>query len=495
MPGNPQNYGLFIGGEWVRAGSHERIAVVNPCDLEEVIGFASVADEQEVGRAVASARQAFPEWRETPARQRGEIMHAVASALRQHSKELGDVVRRETGRIAREAPNEVTGTAGLFDYFAEEALRLRGGVAQADERGKMVLILKEPVGMVAAIAPWNNPLYLLGRMLAPAVAVGCAVVAKPPSEAPLSTLMMAEIACAAGLPPGVFNAVTGRGQQTGEALITHPHVAKVALTGGLSAGKRAMELAASGVKSVTLELGGQCPAIVCEDANIHAAAEATTFQAFRQGGQVCNRVNRVYAHRDVYDVLRAELTRLASQIVVGDSLDERADFSALISESIVSRCQEHVHDALDKGAKLETGGHRLTGGVFAKGHYFAPTLLSDCTHTMRVMREETFGPVLALASFDHFDEAVELANDSIYGLSAFLFTADMAKAFRGVRALEAGTLWVNDIHLTYPQCPYGGYKQSGLGRVQGPEALEAYLETKTVYWDTAGRGREHKAGH
>lgn len=282
----PDRYELFIGGERIAASSDETIPVVNPCDIDEIVGIAPVASEQDVHRAVTSAGQAFLEWREMPARERREMMHAVADALREHKDELGELVRRETGRIAKEAPGEVTGTAGLFDYFAEEALRLRGGIPQADDRDRMVLILKEPVGVVAAIAPWNNPLYLLGRALTPALAVGCTVVAKPPGEAPLSTLRMAEVACEAGLPPGVFNVVTGPGGRTGEALIIHPLIAKVSLTGGLEAGKRAMELAARGIKGVTLELGGQCPAIVCDDANVGAAAEAIKFQAFRQGGQV-----------------------------------------------------------------------------------------------------------------------------------------------------------------------------------------------------------------
>ncbi len=488
-------YGLFISGDWVVPCGEGSIKVVNPCDRQEVVGRVGIASEEQVDQTVCSAYESFLEWRETPASGRAKVMRTVAEALRQHAEELGELVRRETGRVAREAPGEATGTASLFDYFAEEALRLRGGVPQSNDRDRLVLILKEPVGVVAAITPWNNPLYLLGRILAPALAVGCTVVAKPSSAAPLSTLRMAEIAYRAGLPPGAFNVVTGPGRETGESLITHPKVAKVGLTGGLVAGRRAMELAAQDITSVTLELGGQCPAVVCEDADVDAAAEAIAFQAFRQGGQVCNRVNRVYAQQAVYHQLRGKLTDLISQLVVGDSLDEQADFAALMNEAGVSRSEEHVQDAVDKGAIIETGGCRLTEGKFAKGYFFAPTLVSGCRQNMRLIQEETFGPVLGLAQFDDFEQALELANDSIYGLSAFLFTTDMTRAFRGVRALEAGTVWVNDIHLTYPQCPYGGYKQSGLGRTQGSETLEDYLETKTVYWDTSGRRRKHKPGH
>jgi len=490
-----EEYGLFVGGKWVPGSGRERIQVTNPCNCEEVVGTAPVADDSDVDAAVSAAQQAFPAWRDLPAKLRGEAMRAAADGIRRHAAELADLVRRESGLVARDAAGEVKGTASLFDYFAQEALRLRGGVAQADDPDRLVLVVKEPVGVVAAIAPWNNPIYLLARMLAPALAVGCTVVAKPSRATPLSTLRLAEITCRAGLPPGVFNVVTGHGDNTGEALVSHPGVAKVSLTGGLAAGKRVMALAAEQVKSVTLELGGQCPAIVCADAEVEAAAEAIAFQAFRQGGQVCNRVNRVYAQNEVCDRLLASLAERVSQLVVGDSSDERADFAALASESLVSRAEMHVRDATERGARLHVGGQRLTGGPFDRGYYFAPTLLSGCTHDMLLMQEETFGPVLAVASFDAFEQAIALANDGIYGLSAFLFTSDMSKAFQGARSLAAGTVWVNDIHLTYTQCPYGGYKQSGLGRTQGPEALEAYLETKTIYWDMGRSRREHKAGH
>lgn len=486
---------LFIAGNWVPASSAQTIKVTNPCDLEEVVGYASVASSEDVDRAVKSAHEAWLDWRRRPAAERARIMHKAARAVEENTEELGELVRRELGRVISEAPAEVLATAGVLDYFAQEAFRLRGSVAQANERGKMVLILKEPVGVVAAIVPWNNPLYILGRIMAPALAAGCTVVCKPPSEAPLGALKLAEVLSQAGLPPGVLNVITGPGPETGEALITHPLVAKVSLTGGRDAGTRVMELAARGIKGVTLELGGQCPAIVCEDADVEAAAEAIKFQAFRQGGQVCNRVNRVYGHRHIYDVLRRELTARIAGLVVSDSADPNAHFAALINDELVKRSEEHVRDAVQKGAVVDTGGTRLTEGKFARGHYFAPTLVSNCTQDMRVMREETFGPVLALASFDHFDEALRLANDTVYGLSAFLFTKDMAKAFKGVEELQAGTLWVNDIHLTYTQCPYGGYKESGLGRSQGPEALQEYLETKTVYWDTQGKIREHGVGH
>jgi len=490
-----EEYGLFIGGKWAPGSGRKRIQVADPCRFEEVVGTAAVADESDVDAAVAAAQQAFSAWRALPARQRGEAMQAAAEEVRGHAADLADLVRRESGLVGRDAAGEVNGAASLFEYFAQEARRLRGGVAEADDPDRLVMIVKEPVGVVAAIAPWNNPLYLLARMLAPALAVGCTVVAKPSSATPLSTLRLAEITGRAGLPPGVFNVVTGYGHDAGEALVSHPGVAKVSLTGGLAAGKRVMALAAEHVKSVTLELGGQCPAIVCADADIQAAAEAIAFQAFRQGGQVCNRVNRVYAQNQVCDQLAAALAERVSRLVVGDSTDERADFAALAGESLVARAETHVRDATGKGARVQVGGRRLTGERFDRGHYFAPTLLSECTQDMLVMQEETFGPVLAVASFEGFEEAIARANDSIYGLSAFLFTADMSRAFQGTRALAAGTVWVNDIHLTYTQCPYGGYKQSGLGRTQGPEALEAYLETKTIYWDMSGSRRHHRAGH
>lgn len=493
--GSERVYGQFIDGEWSNAGTQETTTVTNPCDLSEVVGHVSVALPEDVDRAVRSAHTAFLRWRDVPAIERGEILHSVANSLREKADEIGEMFRRESGRIIREAPREVLGMAGLFDYFAEEALRLRGAIPQANERDRLVMVFEEPVGVVAAISPWNNPLYLLGRVIAPAIAVGCAVVAKPPSETPISTLLAAEAIYGAGLPAGVLNVITGPGGKTGEALVTHPLVRKVGFTGGLEGGRRVMALAARGVKGVTLELGGQCPAIVCSDGDVEAAAESIVFQAFRQGGHVCNRVNRVLAHKDVYEELRSRLALLIERLVVSDSSDTRADLAALANEAQVALCEDHVEDAVKKGARIEAGGYRLTEGKFAKGTYYSTTLLSGCTPDMRVMQEETFGPVLALSSFEDLEDAKRAANDSIYGLSAFIFTREMNSALKAVRDLEAGTVWVNDIHLTYTQCPYGGYKQSGIGRSQGPEALREYLETKTTYWNTADYQREHKIGH
>jgi acyl-CoA reductase-like NAD-dependent aldehyde dehydrogenase len=340
--------------------------------------------------------------------------------------------------------------------------------------------------VVAAIPPWNDPLHLLSRMLGPALAAGCTVVAKPSSETPLATLMMARIALAAGLPAGVLNVVTGPGSSVGEALVRHPLVRKAALTGSVEGGKQVMRAAADGIKRVTLELGGQCPCIVWKDADVDKAVDALTFQAFRGCGQVCNRVNRVYAHEAVYDELVRRIADLASRIVVGEGFQEGVDIGPVVNQRQLEWIESHVSDAVAKGARVLAGGKRV-GTV---GHFFAPTVLADCTHAMKAMTEETFGPVLAFMKVgDDLDQALEYANDTIYGLSAYFFSRDMRNCYLAAQRMEAGSIWINDIHGSFVQAPYGGMKQSGIGREQGSLAVDDYLEWKTVYQEMSYESR------
>jgi acyl-CoA reductase-like NAD-dependent aldehyde dehydrogenase len=340
--------------------------------------------------------------------------------------------------------------------------------------------------VVAAIPPWNDPLHLLSRMLGPALAAGCTVVAKPSSETPLTTLRMAQLTLEAGLPPGVLNVITGPGGEVGEALVRHPLVRKAALTGSVEGGKQVMRAAAEGIKRVTLELGGQCPCIVWKDADLAKAVDAITFQAFRGCGQVCNRVNRVYAHEQVYDELVTRIAELAGRIVVGEGFQDGVDIGPAINARQLAWIEGHVQDALAKGARALTGGSRV-GSI---GAFFAPTVLADCTHDMRVMTEETFGPVLAFMKVgDDLEQAIEFANDTVFGLSAYFFSRDMRNCYLAAQRLEAGSIWVNDIHGSFVQAPYGGMKQSGIGREQGALAVDEYLEWKTVYQEMSYESR------
>ena len=495
-PEFPLHLGHFVDGQWIEPADAERIRVYAPHECKHVVGTAPLADENVLEKAATSAEQAFKQWSRLPAIERSNRMVAVATALEGSAESIGHVVAHELSRPRKQAIGEVLGAARQCRYYAHEAIRWRGAIAQSNHVDREVLLIDRPIGVVLAISPWNNPLFLLARPLAPALAAGCTVIAKPSSEGPLSTLLMAKLAHEAGLPAGVFNVVAGPGGLVCEKLLAHPAVRKVSLTGGIEAGRALAVTAAKHLKPVSLELGGQCPAIVCEDARLDTAADAITFQAYRQGGQVCNRVNRVYAHESIYEKFVSMLRERVGKVRVGLIDDPDADYSALINQHQINVAQQHVKDATQKGAVLETGGARLEKPPFDRGYFFEPTLLSNCTAEMLAMKEETFGPVLGIAPYRDFDSALEVANSTHYGLAAYLFTANQTRCYRAMHALEVGNIWINDIHLTYPQCPYGGVKESGTGRTQGIEVMREFLERTTVYWDFADCHRgEYETGH
>jgi succinate-semialdehyde dehydrogenase/glutarate-semialdehyde dehydrogenase len=312
---------------------------------------------------------------------------------------------------------------------------------------------------------------------------------KPSSATPLTLRRAAELWHEAELPAGVVNVITGPGERVGEALILHPLIKKVAVTGSLEAGKRIYELASKNIKRIGLELGGHSPAIVFADANLDIAVDALIFQGFRNAGEVCNRVNRIYMEESIAEELNRRLVEKAEKIVVGNGLEEGVDMGPLLAERFFDKVHGQVVDAKEKGARILTGGQRLQGEKYAKGFFYPPTLVKDVNHQMRLMQEETFGPVIGIMTFADEDQAVRLANDTVYGLSAFVFSQDLKRAWRVMQQLEAGSVWINDIHGSYVQCPYGGVKESGLGREQSAKAVEEYLEEKTVYLDLAKNSR------
>ncbi len=475
---------MVIGGAACEASTGERFEVKNPA-TGRVVALAPKGGRDDVERAVGSAASAQRAWAALPARQRAGAMNAMAQALRAHADELAWLLTLEMGRPLPQARNEVEASASLLDYYAAEALRVEGRVLQSDDPDRLVLVEKVPVGAVAAISPWNYPLALLFRMAAPALAAGCSVIAKPSSLAPVAVLRSAEVIAALHLVRGLFNAVTGSGETVGEDLVQHPKVSKIALTGGLEAGRKVYRLGSHGIRRFTLELGGQCAAIVFADSDLRRAAAAVTFQAFRNSGQLCNRVNRLYVEEPAVVEFLKHLKDFAGRIVVGDGMREGVDVGPLISEEHLNRVHSHVLDAVSHGAELLAGGQRLAGEGFDKGSFYPPTILTRCGPEMLVMKEETFGPVVGVAGFKEEEEAVELANSTLYGLSAFVFSGDVARALRVARKMEAGSVWVNDIHGSFIQCPYGGMKQSGLGREQGREGIEEYLEVRTLYLDVA----------
>lgn len=480
---------MLIDGKQVSGESKEFVEVVNPSD-GEVVGKVPVASEKEIDAAVHSSYNAFKEWRDTPAAERAGHMLKLIQGMRDNIDDIAQVLTREQGKPLPQAKGEIGGFCAVMEFYAQEARRITGMVLQSDHRDRFVYVLREPQGVVAAIPPWNDPLHLLSRMMGPALAAGCTVVAKPSSDTPMATLMMGQVAVDVGVPPGVINVITGPGGKVGEALVRHPRVAHASLTGSLPGGIAVMQAASEGMKRVTLELGGQCPCIVWEDADLDKAVDALTFQAFRGCGQVCNRVNRVYAHENVYDELTTRVAELASRITVGDGFKEGVDIGPLVNTRQLEWVTGQIDKAIAEGAKVLTGGSRHTGEGFDDGNFIDPTVLVDCKHDMEIMREETFGPVLAFMKVgDDLEQAFEYANDSWNGLAAYFFSDDQRNCFLAARQLTAGSVWINDIHGSMVQAPYGGMKQSGMGREQGALAVDEYLEWKTVYHEMSYESR------
>jgi succinate-semialdehyde dehydrogenase/glutarate-semialdehyde dehydrogenase len=468
---------MIIDGKPVKGSSGKFIDVYNP-SIEELVGRVPVATPDEIDAAVKSSYAAFKIWRDMPAAERGALMQKFVNAVRARVEDIGRVLTTEQGKPFPQAKGEINGFCNVVEYYAQEARRIHGMVIQSDIRDKFVYVLRQPMGVIAAIPPWNDPLHLLSRMIGPAFAAGCTVVAKPSSDTPLTAPMVAQIAIDVGFPPGVFNVITGGGSSVGEALVRHPLVRKAAITGSVAGGISVMKAAAEGIKRVTLELGGQCPCIVWEDADLDKAAEALTFQAFRSCGQVCNRVNRVYVHEKVNDRLVKMVAEFAKKIVAGDGFKEGVDIGPLVNRKQLEWVEGQVKDAVAKGAKVLSGGARIG----ERGFFFAPTVLADCNHTMEVMREETFGPVLAFMEVGgDLEQAFEFANDTVFGLSAYFFSRDARNCYLAAQRMEAGSVWINDIHGSFVQAPYGGMKMSGIGREQGSLAIDDYLEWKTVY--------------
>lgn len=471
---------FFINGAWTPSQSTQRIAVTDPA-TGEWIDDVPAGNAADAACAIQAAQDAFALWRKTPMTRRVKLQHAAADALRARADEFALLLTRELGRPLAGSKTEIERSADLLDYYAEEGLRLRGEMPLLNEPDERVLVVQEPVGVVIAIAPFNYPITLLTFKLGAALITGCTVVAKPAEDTPLTTLKLAELFFQVGYPAGVFNVVTGYGNEIGHALVTHPTPRKIAFTGSTNAGKHIAALAAQTNKRVTLEMGGQSPAIVCADADLDTAIPAIVKHAYSNTGQFCYRVNRIYVHDSVYENFVARFCDAASKFQVGSGMNPSCQLGPLVNEKIFRNSVNQVKDALEKGARLLCGGARLSGDEFARGYFFPPTVLADTNHTMQIMTQETFGPVVGIMPFTSLQDALALANDSEYGLAAYVFSRDVGTAWRAAEQLEAGSVWVNNIHRSYNLVPFGGYKQSGLGREKSRHALDEYMEFKTIY--------------
>lgn len=471
---------MFIDGAWTPARSGARQNVANPA-TGAVIDTVPTGDAADADIAVSSADRAFQLWKITPVAERARLQKRAAQLMRERAGEIGKVLTSELGRPLAGSVTEIERSADLLDVYAEEGLRLHAEMPLTGKPGEKVIVTREPVGVVVAITPFNYPVTLLTFKLGAALIAGCTVVAKPAEDTPLSTLMLAALFHEAGFPAGCFNVVTGRGRGVGMAMIEHPVPRKVAFTGGTAAGKAIAAAAAGTMKRVTLELGGQSPAIVCADADLDMAAAAIARHGFANSGQFCYRVNRVYVERPVYGAFLEKLQPHVEKLDVGDGLTSSCALGPLVNEKIFRNSEAQCGDARDKGARILAGGDRLTGGDYDKGWFFPPTVIADADHSMLVMTEETFGPVLGVMPFDNRKEALRLANDTRYGLAGFVFSRDLATALTMAERIEAGSVWVNDIHRSSHHVPFGGMKESGVGREKGRFGVESYLEYKTIY--------------
>lgn len=470
----------FINGKWHAPNSGEYVDVTNPC-TGEVVGTFARGNEADVKSSLESAQSAFKHWKKVPASERAKLQHHAADLMRENADELAQILSSELGRPLVGCKREINRSAELLVFYAEEGLRLKGAIPLNNVAGEKVMVIRQPIGVVVAITPFNYPITLLTFKLGAALMTGCTITAKPSEDTPLSTLRLAEIFSEAGYPDGVFNVITGYGREIGDTLVTSPIPMKIGFTGGTSTGKHIARLATQTNKRITLELGGQSPAVVCEDTDLDVACPAIVRHAFSNSGQFCYRVNRIYVHENIYGEFLKRIKALTEKLVVCDARKPDCDMGPIVNEKIYRNSEKQVADALAKGAELVTGGKRLTGGDYDKGWYFPPTILSNTNHEMEIMTEETFGPVIGVMPFKENDQAIQLANDSRYGLAAYLFTKDIGQAITMSEELEAGSVWVNNIRRSYHNVPFGGVKESGVGREKSSYGLEAYTELKTIY--------------
>jgi len=470
---------MFINGTWQAAHSGARQDVIAPT-TGTAFDSVPTGDATDADTAIAAAAKAFEHWKLTPMVERVRIQKNCAQAMRDHANSIGTVLHRELGRPLAACIAEISRSADLLDVYAEEGLRLTASMPLASGMGEKTVVTREPVGVVVAITPFNYPITLLMFKLGAALIAGCTMVAKPAAETPLSSLMLADIFHQAGLPAGVFNVVTGTGRGIGMAMVEHAVPRKVAFTGGTTAGKAIAAAATGTMKRITLELGGQCPAIVCADADLEKACTAIARHGFANSGQFCYRVNRVYVARSVYEAFLNRLIEKANKFTLSTSADD-GDLGPLVNEKIYGNTELQVTDARNKGARILLGGERKTGKGFDHGFFYPPTIIADASHDMRVLTEETFGPVLGICPVDNPFEALTYANASRYGLAGFVFSGDLATGLTLCERLEAGSVWLNDIHRSSHYVPFGGMKESGLGREKGRYGVESYLEYKTMY--------------
>lgn len=466
----------YIGGNWVAAGSGKTFAVTNPANGAVL---ASVPDmgAADAEAAVAAASAAFPEWRKKTAKERAKILRKWADLIAARVDDLALLLTAEQGKPLAEAKGEVGGTAAFVEWYAEEGKRVYGDTIPSHKADARIIVTKEPVGVIAAITPWNFPSSMITRKVGPALAAGCTAILKPAEDTPLSALALAVLAEQAGIPKGVFNIVTGSlnsAPAIGEVLTTHPDVRKFSFTGSTEVGKILMRQCASTVKKVSLELGGNAPFIVFDSANIEKAVDGAMISKFRNAGQTCICANRIYVQDGVHDAFVAALARRVQAMKVGPGDQDGVQMGPMINEAGIAKAQSHIDDAVAKGAKLVCGGKRHAAGDL----FFEPTLLTGVTPKMLMNAEETFGPVAGIFRFKDEADVIAMANDTRYGLASYFYSNDLAQVFRVAEALQYGMVGINEPLLSVESAPFGGVKESGIGREGSKYGIEDYLSVK-----------------
>jgi succinate-semialdehyde dehydrogenase/glutarate-semialdehyde dehydrogenase len=465
----------YVGGSWVDADNRKTITVTDPA-TGETVGTVPSLGLEEVRRAIGAAEAALPAWRAKTAKERAAILRRWFELIMDAQDDLALLMTREQGKPLAESKGEVVYGASFVEWFAEEAKRVYGDVIPQTVGSRRILVLKQPVGVCAAITPWNFPIAMITRKAAPALAAGCTMVVKPASATPFSALALAELGERAGLPKGVLNVVTGSAGTIGTELCTNKTVRKVSFTGSTAVGKVLLKQCADTVKRVSMELGGHAPFIVFDDADLDKAVEGAIACKFRNAGQTCVCTNRIYVQAGVFDVFAQKYAAAAARLKVGSGLENGTMIGPLIDEAAVDKVEEHVKDALDKGAKVVTGGKRHAKG----GLFYEPTVLAPCSASMKLAHEETFGPVAPLFRFETEEEVIRLANDSEVGLAGYFYARDLGRVFRIAEALEVGLVGVNDGVISVEVAPFGGVKESGMGREGSKYGIEEYLNIKYV---------------
>jgi succinate-semialdehyde dehydrogenase/glutarate-semialdehyde dehydrogenase len=467
--------GLFIGGEWLGAEGRKTSPVINPA-TEEVIGHVPHASKADLDRALAAALEGFKTWRAIFPDERGRILKRAADLLRERKEEIARIATTESGKVIHETRVEVMMSANIFEWYAEEGRRAYGRVLPQRAPGTRLAVVKEPVGPVAAFAPWNFPLGNPARKIGSALGAGCSVILKPAEEAPASGLAVARCLVDAGLPANVLAIVYGVPAEISSYLLASPVIRAISFTGSIPVGKQLMKLAADGMKRTTMELGGHAPVIVFDDVDLDKVLDASVVAKYRNAGQVCVSPTRYYVHEKIYNKFVEGFTERAKQVPVGDGLDERNKMGPLVHARRLAAIEGFIQDARDNGARVQTGGARLR----SPGYFYAPTVLSDVPNTARIMNEEPFGPVAVINPFTDFDRVIEQANRLPYGLAAFAFTNSSRMVKLLGEQLEAGMIGLNTYAISVPESPFGGVKESGHGSEEGVEGLEACLVTKFI---------------